>query len=63
MGKEILTSWDIEVETNFIVVRLLLFLKKEILRKYYYLTRFILVKKTINTLLVTCMMIIKLSIM
>ena len=62
MGKEILTSWDIEVKTNFIVVRLLLFLKKEILRKYY-LTRFILVKKTTNTLLVTCIMIIKLSIM
>ena len=35
--------------------------KAYILRKYYYLTRFILIKKIMNTLLVSRIMIIKLS--
>ena len=51
MGKEILTFGNIEIEKNkFYCHKTLIFLK-----------RFPLVKKTINTLLVTCTIIIKLS--
>ena len=62
MDIEILTLWDIEIEKNKFYCHKSPFLKEmQILRKYWYLTRFLLMKKTINTLLITCIMIKKLS--
>ena len=60
MGKEISTFGDIEIEKiNFATIRLLFFLKK---KKDVDIEKvFFLVKKTINTLLVTCVTIVKLS--
>ena len=57
MGKEILTFGNIEIEKKLSPI----FLGDVDIEKYYYLKRFLLVKKTISTLLVTCTMIIKLS--
>ena len=51
MGKKSLTFGDTENEKN----------KFSCNKFNSYLARFLLVKKTINTLLVTCIMIIKLS--
>ena len=60
MGKEISTFGDIEIEKiNFATIRLLFFFfkKKDVdIEKVFFL-----VKKTINTLLVTCVTIVKLS--
>ena len=60
MGKEISTFGDIEIEKiNFATIRLLFFFKK---KKDVDIEKvFFLVKKTINTLLVTCVTIVKLS--
>ena len=52
MVKENSTFEDIEIE-YFSAIKVLFFKKIWILRKYYYLTRFLLVKATINSLLVT----------
>ena len=60
MGKEISTFGDIEIEKiNFATLRLLFFFKKE--KDVDIEKVFFLVKKTINTLLVTCITIVKLS--
>ena len=60
MGKEISTFGDIEIEKiNFATIRLLFFFKKE--KDVDIEKVFFLVKKTINTLLVTCVTIVKLS--
>ena len=62
MDKEILTFRDTEIEKKKITAIRLLFLYRTcILKKYSYLTRLALLKKAINTLLVTCIIIIKLS--
>ena len=61
MGKKILTFGDIEIEKKITAIRLPFFLGMKIPRKYLYLTQFLLVKKTVNTLLVTYTIIIKLS--
>ena len=66
MGKEILRFGDIENKKDkFYHCESTIFFKNiSILRTHYYLTRLtrlLLVKKAINTLLVTCMMIIKLN--
>ena len=61
MGKKILTLGDIEIEKKITAIRLLFFLGMKIPRKYLYLTQFLLVKETVNTLLVTYTIIIKLS--
>ena len=60
MGKEISTFGDIEIEKiNFATIRLLFFFLK---KKHVDIEKvFFLVKKTINTLLVTCVTIVKLS--
>ena len=52
MGKEILTFGEIEIENKLFFYRN---------KSPVNLTRFLLVKKTRNTLLVTCIMIIKLN--
>ena len=74
MGKEVLMFGNIEIEKiKFYHHKTPTFfffffagmggslLSHKILRKYLYLTRFCFVKKPINILLVTCIMIIKLS--
>ena len=57
MSKEILTFGDIEIEKKFFftAIRLLFLLKMQILRKYQYL-QISFGEKTINTLLVICIM-------
>ena len=45
MGKEIATFGDIEIEKNIYHHKSPIFKKMQILRKYQYLTRFLLVKK------------------
>ena len=61
MGKKFFTVGDTEIEKkkDFTAIKIRFSLKMGILRKYYYLARFLLVKTTINTLSVTCIMIIK----
>ena len=61
-GKEILTFGDIEIEKNkFYRYKTPIFLGDVDIEKVLVSTRFLLVKKTINTLLITCIMIIKLG--
>ena len=52
MVKENSTFEYIEIE-YFTAIKVLFCKKLWILRKYYYLTRFLLIKATINSLLVT----------
>ena len=60
MGKEILTFGDTEIEKiYFMAPKVLFFLKDKDIEKVLVLAIFILVKETKNTLLVTCIMIIK----
>ena len=60
--KEIKTFDDIEVEKHKLYgYKKLFFLEDVNIKNALYLIRFILVKRTINILLVTCMIIIKLS--
>ena len=54
MGKKFLTIGNIEIEKNK-------FYQQKISKKYYCLTKLLLVKKTISTFLVTCIMVIKLN--
>ena len=61
MGKEILTFGDMEIEKVIYHNKIPIFRKMQILKKYYYLTRFRLVKTTVSIFLVTCIMMIKLS--
>ena len=62
MVKEILTFGDSDIEKNkFYHNKTPVFLKDVDIEKVLVSTRFPLVKKTTNTLLVTCTMIIKLS--
>ena len=62
MVKEILTFRDSDIEKNkFYHNKTPVFLKDVDIEKVLVSTRFPLVKKTTNTLLVTCTMIIKLS--
>ena len=58
MGKEILTFGDFEIEKNKFYHHITYFLKDVYIEKYWCLKRFLLMKKTISTLLVTCIMII-----
>ena len=60
MGKEILTFQDIEIEKNY-HYQSPIFLKDVDIEKVLVSTKISFVKKTISTLLVTCIMIIKLS--
>ena len=54
MGKEILTFGNIEIKKNkFYCNNTAIFLSDIDIEKYQYLRRFLLAKKTINTLLVT----------
>ena len=62
MDKTFLTFGDIEIEKNeFCRIKILVFIRYKYWEEILYPTRFLLVKKTVNTLLVTCIMIIKLS--
>ena len=62
MGRNILTFGNIENEKHkFYRYKNPIFEKMYIMETYKYLIRFFLMQKSINTLLVTCMMIIKLS--
>ena len=62
MGKEILTFADIEIEKNkFYRNKTLIFLKDVDTEKLLVTNNIFLVKKTIGTLLVPCIMIIKLN--
>ena len=60
MGKKILPLVILKLKKkDFTAIKIRFSLKLEILRKYNYLPKFLLVKTTINTLFVTCIMIIK----
>ena len=63
MGKEILTFGDTEIEENKVYyLKSPIFLKAKLdIEKVLVSLRFLLVKKTLNTLLVTCIMIIKVN--
>ena len=62
MGKEVLMFGDIEIEKNKFYLHKTPFLKKDVdIEKVLVSKKIFLVKNTINTLLVTCIMIIKLS--
>ena len=63
MGKEILTFGGIEIEkkNKFYHHKTPIYWGDVDIEKDQHLTRFLLMKKTINTLLVTCTIIIKLS--
>ena len=62
MGKEVLTFGDIEIEKNkFYRHESRIFLKDADIEKVLVSKRFLLVKKTVNTLLATCIMTIKLN--
>ena len=62
MGKEILTFGDVDIEKNqFYHYKSPIFLKNVDIEKVLDLKRFLLVKKAISTLLVTCIMKTKLS--
>ena len=62
MGKEILTFGDVDIEKNqFYHYNSPIFLKNVDIEKVLDLKRFLLVKKAISTLLVTCIMKTKLS--
>ena len=62
MGKEILTFGDIEIEKNkFYHHKIAIFLGDVDIEKVLVSNKIFLLKKTINTLLITCTIIIKLS--
>ena len=62
MVKDILMFGNIEIEKTIYCNKTPIFVKKmQIFRKYWYLIRLILMKKTTNTLFVACIMIKKLS--
>ena len=61
MGKEFLTFEDIEIEKNKFLPPKDSYFLRDVGIENWHLTRFLLVKKAINTLLVTCIMVIKLN--
>ena len=63
MVKETLTFGNIKIEEKNVLPLQdsYFFGELEILRKYWYLTRFLMVIKPVNTLSVTCITVIKLN--